>query len=81
LNQFSALQIPSVLQAFNDLINPYLLRRKKEDVDDTIPQKEETLVEVDLTSIQKTYYKAIMERNMQILSQGKVTNIFHNNFV
>ena len=72
LKEFEHLENPQVLSTFNELINPYLLRRKKEDVDDTIPQKEETLVEVALTAIQKTYYKAVLEKNMSILTKGGI---------
>jgi chromodomain-helicase-DNA-binding protein 7 len=44
----------------------------KEDVEKSIPPKEETLVEVELTLIQKKYYKALLERNRDILYKGCV---------
>jgi SNF2 family DNA or RNA helicase len=55
------------------MLKPYLLRRLKEDVKMTLPPKEETLVEVELTSVQKQYYRAIYERNVQFLLKAAQT--------
>lgn len=46
------------------------LRRLKEEVEKGIAPKEETLVEVELTAIQKKYYQAIFERNVDFLRKG-----------
>jgi chromodomain helicase DNA binding protein 8/chromodomain-helicase-DNA-binding protein 7 len=46
------------------------LRRLKEDVEKTIPIKEETIVEVELTTIQKGYYLAILQKNFAFLTKG-----------
>jgi chromodomain-helicase-DNA-binding protein 7 len=46
------------------------LRRLKEDVENSIPPKEEVVVEVELTSTQKKYYRAILERNRDFLNKG-----------
>lgn len=74
--------LPSFLQNFGDLkdaeqvghlhtvLRPHLLRRLKEDVESSIPPKEEVLVEVELTSLQKKYYRAILERNREFLNKG-----------
>jgi len=51
-------------------ISPFMLRRVKEDVAKDIPSKEETIIDVELTSIQKTYYRAIFERNLAFLNMG-----------
>jgi len=50
-------------------IAPHLLRRVKEDVAKDIPPKEETLIDVELTTIQKQYYRAIFEKNHGFLMQ------------
>jgi SNF2 family DNA or RNA helicase len=42
----------------------------KEDVAKDIPAKEETVIDVELTSIQKQYYRAIFEHNHAFLSMG-----------
>lgn len=47
-----------------------MLRRLKEDVEKSLAPKEETIVEVELTVIQKQYYRAILERNFTFLSKG-----------
>ena len=52
------------------LLKPMMLRRLKEDVEKTLAPKEETIVEVELTNIQKKYYRAIIERNFSFLAKG-----------
>lgn len=42
----------------------------KEDVEKSLAPKEETIIEVELTRIQKKYYKAILERNFDHLRGG-----------
>ncbi len=48
-------------QLQNDL-RPLLLRRVKEDVEKSIPPKEETIVYVEMTNLQKTFYRAVYEK-------------------
>jgi len=58
------------VEALQREISPYMLRRVKEDVAKDIPAKEETVIDVELTSIQKQYYRAIFEHNHAFLSMG-----------
>ncbi|KAL7553315.1 hypothetical protein ACHAWF_016591 [Thalassiosira exigua] len=58
------------VEALQRKISPYMLRRVKEDVAKDIPAKEETVIDVELTSIQKQYYRAIFEHNHAFLSMG-----------
>ena len=58
------------VEALQKAISPYMLRRVKEDVAKDIPAKEETVIDVELTSIQKQYYRAIFEHNHAFLSMG-----------
>lgn len=51
-------------------IAPHLLRRVKEDVAKDIPPKEETIIDVELTTMQKQYYRAIFEHNHGFLMQS-----------
>ena len=51
-------------------IAPYMLRRVKSDVEKSIPMKEETIIDVELTTLQKHYYRAIFERNRSFLYRG-----------
>ena len=54
-------------------LQEYLLRRCKEDVETTIPKKKETMIEVELTTSQKSYYRALLDRNVTFL-RAKPTN-------
>jgi SNF2 family DNA or RNA helicase len=58
------------VEALQKMISPCMLRRVKEDVAKDIPAKEETLIDVELTAIQKQYYRAIFEHNHAFLSMG-----------
>ena len=63
-----------------DVLRPYMLRRMKDDVEKNIPFKSEKIVEVQLTSHQKTYYRAILERNQDFLRKG-LNNVVVGNCV
>lgn len=60
------------------LLKPLMLRRLKEDVEKSIPVKEETIIEVELTNIQKRYYRAILEKNFGFLMKGAKSNNMPN---
>ena len=47
-----------------------LVLRMQEDVEKSIPKKEETIIDVELTLLQKQYYRAILERNRLFLYRG-----------
>lgn len=51
-------------------IAPHIIRRVKEDVAKDIPPKEETIIDVELTTMQKQYYRAIFEHNLGFLTQS-----------
>lgn len=59
------------VESLQRLISPFMLRRVKEDVAKDIPAKEETVIDVELTAIQKQYYRAIFEHNHAFLNMGK----------
>lgn len=58
------------VESLQRMISPFMLRRVKEDVAKDIPAKEETVIDVELTSIQKQYYRAIFEHNHAFLNMG-----------
>ncbi|KAJ3031256.1 UNVERIFIED_CONTAM: choline dehydrogenase 7 [Siphonaria sp. JEL0065] len=60
----------SDVEKLQALLKPLMLRRLKEDVEKSIPIKEETIIEVELTTMQKKWYKSILERNFTWLKQG-----------
>ena len=70
MNDFGNMQDDSQVVKLQTILRPYLLRRVKEDVAKHIPPKEETIIEVELTSIQKQYYRAVLERNQEFLNKG-----------
>ena len=63
------------VERLQQMISPFMLRRVKEDVAKDIPAKEETVIDVELTSIQKQYYRAIFEHNHAFLSIGAQRNV------
>jgi SNF2 family DNA or RNA helicase len=68
--KFGELSDAKQVSDLHTVLKPYLLRRVKEDVEKSLPPKEETILEVTLTPIQKTYYKAIYEKNTAFLFKG-----------
>lgn len=64
--QSASLQV----QKLQGILKPMMLRRLKEDVEKNLAPKEETIIEVELTNIQKKYYRAILEKNFAFLSKG-----------
>ncbi len=70
VEKFGQLSDAKQVSDLHNVLKPYLLRRVKEDVEKSLPPKEETVIEVTLTPIQKRYYKAIYERNTSFLFKG-----------
>lgn len=58
------------MQKLQAILKQMMLRRLKEDVEKNLAPKEETIIEVELTNIQKKYYRAILEKNFTFLSKG-----------
>lgn len=50
-------------------LKPFVLRRLKETVEKSIPPKQETIIDIELTTLQKKYYRAIYEKNRKFLVQ------------
>lgn len=51
-------------------LEPFLLRRVKKDVEKSLPAKVERILRVEMTSVQKQYYKWILTKNYKALSKG-----------
>ena len=67
VQRFGDLKDSSQVAQLHGLLKPFLLRRVKEDVEKSLPPKEETIIEVSLTAVQKQFYRAIYERNTESL--------------
>ncbi|TDH68795.1 hypothetical protein CCR75_005397 [Bremia lactucae] len=70
LEKFGELTDSAQVERLHMELKPYLLRRMKEDVEKSLAPKEETIIEVELTVLQKQYYRAIYEKNTEFLSRG-----------
>ena len=70
LEKFGEMTDAKQVNELYSLLKPFLLRRVKEDVEKAPPPKLEIILEVALTPIQKTFYKAIYERNTAFLYKG-----------
>ncbi|KAI1296747.1 Chromodomain-helicase-DNA-binding protein 2 [Halotydeus destructor] len=51
-------------------LEPFLLRRVKKDVEKSLPAKVEQILRVEMTQVQKQYYKWILTKNYQALAKG-----------
>ncbi|KAJ8576442.1 hypothetical protein ON010_g2769 [Phytophthora cinnamomi] len=67
---FGKLHSQEQVVKLQQLLAPYILRRVKEDVEKSIPPKEETIISVELTTLQKQYYRAIYDKNKSFLYRG-----------
>lgn len=78
LKDYGNLRRSEDVEKLQMLLKPLMLRRLKEDVEKSIPVKEETIIEVELTNIQKRYYRAILEKNFGFLMKGAKSNNMPN---
>jgi len=78
LQEFGDLKTEAQVDKLKLILKPMMLRRLKEDVEKTLAPKEETIVEVELTNIQKKYYRAILEKNFSFLTKGSSNNNMPN---
>uniref|UniRef100_A0A672FQI1 Chromodomain helicase DNA binding protein 6 n=1 Tax=Salarias fasciatus TaxID=181472 RepID=A0A672FQI1_SALFA len=70
LDEFGDLKTDEQVKKLQAILKPMMLRRLKDDVEKNLAPKEETIIEVELTNIQKKYYRAILEKNFSFLSKG-----------
>jgi chromodomain-helicase-DNA-binding protein 1 len=60
----------SKLAELSEAIQPYMIRRTKEKVENDLPPKSEKILRVELSDIQLEYYKNILTRNYEALNEG-----------
>ncbi|KAF2108545.1 chromodomain helicase-like protein [Lophiotrema nucula] len=58
------------LAELSTAIQPYMIRRTKEKVENDLPPKSEKILRVELSDIQLEYYKNILTRNYEALNEG-----------
>lgn len=52
-------------------LKPHLLRRVIKDVEKSLPPKNERILRVEMTPLQRQYYKWILSRNFKELNKGE----------
>ncbi|GFO50432.1 chromodomain-helicase-DNA-binding protein 1, partial [Plakobranchus ocellatus] len=62
-------------QSLHKVLEPYLIRRVKKDVEKSLPAKTERILRVELSSLQKTYYRAILKKEFRTLMKGMKGNV------
>jgi len=67
--RFGVMQSAEEMDKFHEVVRPYMLRRIKSEVE-PLPDREDTMIEVELTSMQKRFYRAIYEKNTHYLLAG-----------
>ncbi|XP_029470707.1 chromodomain-helicase-DNA-binding protein 6 isoform X2 [Rhinatrema bivittatum] len=70
LEEFGDLKTEEQVKKLQSILKPMMLRRLKDDVEKNLAPKQETIIEVELTNIQKKYYRAILEKNFAFLTKG-----------
>ena len=64
---FGDMKDVSQLEKLHNLLKPLMLRRMKEDVEKSLKPKEETVINVEMTALQKKFYRAVYDRNTSVL--------------
>ena len=52
--------------SLHKILEPYLLRRVKKDVEKSLPSKVEQILRVEMGALQKQYYKWILTKNFKV---------------
>ncbi|CAM6019488.1 unnamed protein product [Sphagnum balticum] len=59
-----------VVQQLHKVLRPFLLRRLKSDVERGLPPKKETILKVGMSQLQKTYYRALLQKDIDAVNTG-----------
>lgn len=60
------------VSGLHGVLRPHLLRRVIKDVEKSLPPKNERILRVDMTPLQKQYYKWILTRNFKELNKSEL---------
>lgn len=52
------------------VLRPFLLRRLKSDVEKGLPPKKETILKVGMSQMQKHYYRALLQKDLEVINAG-----------
>ncbi|XP_024528171.1 ISWI chromatin-remodeling complex ATPase CHR11 [Selaginella moellendorffii] len=59
-----------VIQQLHKVLRPFLLRRLKSDVERGLPPKKETILKVGMSQMQRNYYKALLQKDIDAINTG-----------
>ncbi|KAK4759252.1 hypothetical protein SAY87_022383 [Trapa incisa] len=59
-----------VVQQLHKVLRPFLLRRLKSDVEKGLPPKKETILKVGMSQMQKHYYRALIQKDLEVVNAG-----------
>ncbi|CAI5467210.1 unnamed protein product [Closterium sp. Yama58-4] len=59
-----------VVQQLHKVLRPFLLRRLKSDVERGLPPKKETILKVGMSEVQRNYYRALLQKDIDVLNSG-----------
>ncbi|KAM0853015.1 hypothetical protein ACQ4PT_051366 [Festuca glaucescens] len=59
-----------VVQQLHKVLRPFLLRRLKSDVEKGLPPKKETILKVGMSEMQKQYYRALLQKDLEVINAG-----------
>lgn len=68
--EFDEISKEDQVKKLHDMLGPHMLRRLKTDVLKDMPTKSEFIVRVELSPMQKEYYKYILTKNFAVNSKG-----------
>ena len=75
IEKFGNMKEQKLIEELHETVKPHMLRRLKEDVESSIPILDETLIEVELTILQKKCYRALYEKNISFFNNYEKTFI------
>ena len=55
---------------FAQVLRPFLLRRLKSDVEKGLPPKKETILKIGMSEMQKKYYAALLQKDIEAVNGG-----------
>ncbi|CAD7696105.1 unnamed protein product [Ostreobium quekettii] len=59
-----------VVQQLHKVLRPFLLRRVKSDVERSLPPKKESILKIGMSQMQKKYYAALLQKDIEALNGG-----------
>ncbi|KAK9868512.1 hypothetical protein WJX84_000615 [Apatococcus fuscideae] len=67
---FAANAEAEVVQQLHKVLRPFLLRRLKSDVEKGLPPKKETILKIGMSEMQKKYYAALLQKDIEAVNGG-----------